>query len=368
MTDVDLSWMNVPGPDGLTFAQRYAQPVDLSWMNVPGPDGLTFIQKFEQGQLTGAQPPVAPPAQPGSTGQQNAFAYVKDQLNAVGLGGMADKVWQFILQNGVEDRNRIQLWIYEQPEFKARFPAFETLQKKYRGVQPAEYIQLERQYAQVMRAAGITSNYFDDPNDFKSLIENDVSQAEFQERVENGFKKVSQADPAVRNAFQRYFGVDGDAALAAFFIDPERSAPKLTKAAQMAEIGGAASTMGVDINLDYAERLTRLGISQQEALAGFRKMQEQRGLFEAGVGEVAIQPSNVSQETIFDAGSKIVPAEGQIPTSDVNKIGTDYIFGTDIGVQRELALRLKQRKAQASGVSQQNLMDKRGKTGIGTAD
>jgi hypothetical protein len=42
----DLSWMNVPGPNGLTWAQENAgAPVDLSWMNVPGPDGLTWAQK-----------------------------------------------------------------------------------------------------------------------------------------------------------------------------------------------------------------------------------------------------------------------------------------------------------------------------------
>jgi hypothetical protein len=30
MTDIDLSWMNVPGPDGVTFAQRQQRVVPPS--------------------------------------------------------------------------------------------------------------------------------------------------------------------------------------------------------------------------------------------------------------------------------------------------------------------------------------------------
>lgn len=392
MTDVDLSWMNVPGPDGLTWAQKYATPAnDLSWMNVVGPDGLTFVQRFQQGKLPG-QAPIAPPATPGTSEQRNALAYIEEQLKQFGLGNMTEKVWKYILDNGIEDRNRIQLWIYSQPEFKQRFPAFEELQKKYRGVTPQEYIQLERQYAQVMRGAGLSSTYFDQPDDFTSLIANDVSQAEFQDRVENGFKKVAQADPKVREAFRQYFGVEGDAALAAFFIDPERSAPKLTKAAQMAEIGGAASTMGVQINADYAEKLTRLGVSQQQALAGFQKMQQQRALFSAGVGETTITsgtsgPSDLTRELrgVTEYSPAVMPPgwqEGdQVPSGESkpnirdtstmaaeNQLGIDYTFGTNIETQRELELRLKQRKAQASGVTQQNISNRQGRTGVGTAD
>lgn len=366
MSDVDLSWMNVPGPDGLTWAQKYANAprTGLEWMNAVGPDGLTFVQRFQQNRLPG-QTPVAPPATPGTTQQKNAFAIIQEQLRNFGLGDMADKTWKYILDNGVEDENRTLLWLYEQPEFKRRFPALEALQKKYRGIQPAQYIQLEKQYAQVMRGAGLSANFFDDPNDFTSLIENDVSQAEFQERIDGGFRKVAQADPAVRNAFRQYFGVEGDAALAAFFIDPERSAPKLTKAAQMAELGGAASTMGVKINADYAEKLTRLGVSQQQALAGFQKMQQQRGLFETGIGETSIEtsiqkPSDLAKELKKETSIGAMAEETQA--------GIDYTFGTDVAVQRQLELRLRQRKAQSSGVSQQVATNRQGRTAVGTAD
>jgi len=408
MSNVDLSWMNVPGPDGLTWAQKnapdlswmnvpgadgrtFAQNAEgLGWMNIPGPDGLTFVQKYQQGKLPG-QTPIAPPAT-GTTEDRNAFSILKKELESFGLGSMADKVWKFILENGPDDDAGTMLWLYQQPEFKARFPAFETLQKKYKGIQPAQYIMLERQYAQTMRGAGLSASFFDNPNDFTELIENDVSQAEFQERVDNGFKKVAEADPAVRDAFRQYFGVEGDAALAAFFIDPDRSAPKLAKAAQMAELGGAASTMGVQINADYAEKLTRLGVSQAQALAGFQKMQQQRALFSGGVNEVAVQTQATGMSdtakalrgesqfspAVMPPGWKEgdpIPANSSGPnvqdTSTMtteNQLGTDYAFGTDVNVQRELELRLAKRKAQASGTSQQVVADRQGRTAIGTAD
>jgi len=391
MTDVDLSWMNVPGPDGLTWAQKNSG--DLSWMNVVGADGLTFVQRYQQGKLPGQTPvaPIAPPAAPGTTEQKNAFAYIEERLKTFGLGNMTEKVWKYIIENDIADDNRTMLWLYDQPEFKQRFPAFEALQKKYRGIQPAQYIELERQYAQVMRAAGLSANFFDDPNDFTDLIANDVSQAEFQDRVDNGFKRVAQANPAVRDAFRQYFGIEGDAALAAFFIDPERAAPKLTKAAQMAELGGAASTMGVQINADYAEKLTRLGVSQQQALAGFQKMQQQRALFSAGVGEAAVVssatgPSDLTRELrgVTEYSPAVMPPGWQegdpIPPNSTrpniqdtstmttgNQLGTDYIFGTNVETQRELELRLQQRKAESSGSTQQSVINKRGRTSLGTS-
>ena len=396
MSNVDLSWMNVPGPNGLTWAQEHAgAPVDLSWMNVPGadgrtfaqnaeglgwmnipgPDGLTFIQKYQQGKLPG-QTPIAPPAA-GANEDKNAFSNLKENLQKLGLESMTDKVWAFMLENGTDDDAGTMLWIYQQPEFKARFPAFETLQKKYRGIQPAQYIMLERQYAQTMRGAGLSASFFDNPDDFTALIENDVSQAEFQERVDNGFKKVAQADPAVRDAFRQYFGIEGDAALAAFFIDPDRSAPKLAKAAQMAELGGAASTMGVQINADYAEKLTRLGVSQAQALAGFQKMQQQRGLFQASVNETAVTPSQQVQRSneglISSVGSTGVTSTTQpgIDTSSMDvetQQGIDFTFGTDVEVERNLERRLRQRRAAASGTTQQVVTNREGQTGIGTAD
>jgi hypothetical protein len=354
MSNVDLSWMNVPGPDGLTWAQKNGSgSVDLSWMNIPGADGQTFLQKQQK---------IADPSA-GTTEDQNAFSILKQRLQNLGLEGMTDKTWQFMVENGTDDDAGTMLWLYQQPEFEQRFPAFKTLQKKYKGIQPAQYIMLERQYAQTMRSAGLSANFFDSPDDFTALIENDVSQAEFQERVDNGFKKVAEASPAVRNAFNQYFGIEGDAALAAFFIDPDRSAPKLAKAAQMAELGGAASAMGVQINANYAAKLTRLGISEQQALEGFKKMQRQRALFSGGINETAITPQSTTQ---FNSEMEGTKDTSKMTTAD--QLGVDYTFGTDVEVERQLELRLAQRKAETSGISQQTTVDRQGRTSIGTAD
>jgi hypothetical protein len=51
-----------------------------------------------------------------------------------------------------------------------------------------------------------------------------------------------------------------------------------------------------------------------------------------------------------------------------NQLGTDYAFGTDVEVQRQLERRLSKRKAQASGTSQQVVANREGQTAIGTAD
>ena len=157
MTDVDLSWMNVPGPDGQTWAQKYAAPVsvDLSWMNVRGPDGLTFVEKHQRGLLPGQTPILTPE-------QQKSWYELNQTLKAFGLDGMSERVKKYIIENGTDDPTRIRLWLMEQPEFKTRFPAMEKLSKAGRAISPEEYIQAEQQYIGVMRQAGLNPEFFDE--------------------------------------------------------------------------------------------------------------------------------------------------------------------------------------------------------------
>lgn len=385
MTDVDLSWMNVPGPDGLTWAQKHAAPADLSWMNVPDASGLTFVQKFEQGLLS-TPAPTNVPAKGLTPEQQLAWYELTSTLNNYGLGGMSERVKQYLIDNGTQDKTRLRLWIYDQPEFKARFPALESLKNKNRAITPEQYIELEKQYKGAMRAAGLNDNFFDAPNDFTDLIANEVTPDEFRSRIQDGYNRVANTSPLVRQAFQNYFGIQGDQALASFFIDPEKSAPALMRAAAAAEIGAAGFQQDLNIDLNYASRLAEKGVSYQTALEGMQRLSQLSGLFSAGVSETAITsrpsvPANYASLGVQDTGGSTQPIEsadkGFIETNirpDVSSMdtetqqGLDYVFGMDTQTQKELQMRLKQRRAAAGGVSQQNIADRRGRTGIGTAD
>jgi len=292
MTDVDLSWMNVPGPDGLTWAQKNSG--DLSWMNTPGPDGLSFIQKYERNELPGQS--AATPAL--TDEQQRAWYELTSILRSFNLESMAEPLKAYIIANGTDDKTRLRLWIYDQPQFKERFPALEALKNKNRAISPEEYIQLEKQYQGVMRTAGLSSDFFDNPNDFTDLISNEVTPDEFRIRVENGYNKVANTDPLVREAFKNYFGIQGDQALASFFIDPEKSAPALLKAAAAAEIGATAYAQDLDIDLNYATKLAEQGVTYQQAKEGMARVSQLSSLFAGGIGETAVVSGGVAQSNL----------------------------------------------------------------------
>ena len=308
-------------------------------------------------------------------------------LKSFGLEGMNDRVKQYIIENGTDDVTRLRLWLMEQPEFKTRFPAMEKLSKVGRAISPEEYIAREQQYIGVMRAAGLNPEFFDEdptkPNvQFHKLIENEVLPEEFQTRVSDGFNRVANADPLVRNAFKNYFGVQGDQALAAFFIDAQRATPALVKAAAAAEMGAAAKAQDLDIDLNYATKLANQGVSYQQAKEGMARVSQLSSLFAGGVGEMAVVSGGVGQSDLPAAvapRNQINVASNQSNTnqnsnqlgaagSQEDQLGVDFVFGTNRETQKQLELRLAKRKAQSSGVSQQVSANREGQTAIGTAD
>jgi hypothetical protein len=393
MSNTDLSWMNVPGADGLTFAQKYERGLlppktsaDLSWMNVRGADGLTFLEKFNQGKLPGQS--NAAPINTGTPEQNNAYNEVKRYLTDFKLDSLIEPLWKYVIDTGVNNDDQLWLWIQDRPEFHTRFPAFKKLQEQGRAISPASYIEAEKAYERVMRAANIPATFFDKADDFTDLIVADVSPAEFQSRVEQGYKRVAQSGDLIRNAFKSYFGVEGDAALAAFFIDPERSAPALERAVKSAEIQAAALATESSVNLSYASKLADMGVSYEQAMQGFQRLNTMRSLFAGGIGETSIQSSSpesssLTADLVSNRPPGLTPAvvgpDGSIPggigvSDDASAMdqqtqqGVDFLFGTDVGVQRELQMRLAKRKAQASGTSQQVVANREGRTAIGSAD
>ena len=391
MSNVDLSWMNVPGSDGLTFIEKYERGLipsetaaDLSWMNVRGADGLTFIERIN---LNKSPSPVSTPPKTLTLDANNAYTQLKRYLTDFKLDSLVEPLWNYMIDTGVQSDDQLWLWIQDRPEFHTRFPAFKKLQEEGRAISPVAYIELEKNYAQIMRASNIPNQFFDNADDFTDLIIGNVSPAEFQSRIEKGYKRVAEAGSLVRDAFKSYFGVEGDAALAAFFIDPDRSAPALERAVQSAEIQAAALSANSSVNLSYASKLADMGVTYDQAMQGFQRLNAMKSLFSSSVGEAAVDsstvnPSTLTSDLIVQGDNELrtaVVREGETPSTRVNisddsstmnqesQLGTDFVFGTNAQTQRELQLRLEQRKAESSGSTQQSVINKRGRTSLGTS-
>lgn len=304
----------------------------------------------------------------------NAFNDMSLTLQGWGLDSLKQPLIDYIVENGADDVNRLMLWMYDRPEFKARFPAMADLAAKGEAISPDQYMAQEKAYTQVLRRYPIAASFFDQPEkDFHKLIAGQVSPQELSDRMENGYKKVANADPAVRQAFSEYFGVKGDDALAAYFIDPGKSMDVIVHQAKQAEIGGAAKMTVGNLDLNYAADLANRGVGFNEALTGFRKIQASKALFEsmdgeATVGNTAISFTGGPTQTEGVQGYNPINTIGEIVASNTASLGADLVWGTNVRNQEMLQNRLAARKAQFEAPSQTATVNKLGETNLGSAD
>lgn len=236
--------------------------------------------------------------------EDSALDIIKKTLEFYGLvrPGQTDglitdieQAWrdQRILPNDSIDQ--IGIVLRDSPAFKDRFPANETLRAAGKPqLSVSKYLALEADYANVLRANGMPAGFYDDPvMDFQNFIANDVSPLEIQNRVEQGYRAVKDADPEVVKQFKELYGVD-EGALAAYFIDPERMRPQmdqfaLQRQAQAAQVAAQARLQGgIDITRQEAELLTAQGATEQQAREGFAFARQAQELFTPLAGEEEI--------------------------------------------------------------------------------
>lgn len=286
-------------------------------------------------------PPLPGPA-PGSSPDltRDAMARLSSLFSSWGISGMEGWIRSKLIAGASEAE--IQLEMFDQPEFKARFPAIEArIKAGLNPVSPAEILEYETRGRELLRRAGLTSEAFTNREYLQGLMTKDVSLSEVQERLNDGLLRIQDAPPEVRNAFGSYFGVNGDIALAQFFLDPERAAPELEKMASTAIVGGIASRFNVHISQQIAREVADTGVSDGAVWANFQKLDSMQSLFQETIGETTD-----------------LTAEGA---------GVGAVFGTQPGQEAVLRRRAQSRGAAFSGGGGA-LASERGVLGLGVAD
>ena len=221
---------------------------------------------------TGAQPQAAPteatpaPAAPGmSQEQQSAWAYMQGLLDSVGLGSLAGTL-QTLINNGMTDAASLQLELQNTNEWKVRFAGNEKLKAAGLPVlSVAEYLSVERSYAQIMKNYGLPTGFYDDPSDFAQMIGGSISARELEQRVGAWADLANREDPAIKEQLRSMGIADGD--LIAYMMDPARAQPLIQKTYQQALLGGAARREGLDTS--GVNRLVEAGITEREAMQGY---------------------------------------------------------------------------------------------------
>lgn len=216
-------------------------------------------------QTAAANIAAANAAKAAETQRQSIIATLTERFNKYGLGSLANKVRELAIDGATEAT--ITLALQETPEYKQRFRANqERLKKNIQVLTPAEYLNLEDGYRQVLRAYGLRQ--FDTDEYVTQFIANDVSAAELSDRVVTAVQRVQNADPAIQRQLRDYYGI-GQTDLVAYILDPNQQLPKIQRQVAAAEIGAAAARQGIQAGVSVAEQLAAQGVTQAEAQKGY---------------------------------------------------------------------------------------------------
>jgi len=193
---------------------------------------------------------------------------LEDMLRNYGLESLIP--WAFEQLREDPNVEAIALRLRKTDEFKERFKGLEM--RRAAGlpqITPAQYLNLERSYKQTLAAAGIPAGFYDEVDELAEFIGNDVSEAEFTERVALAASAVRSVNPELRGQLQDMYGigVETDGELIAYYLDPDRAVSVIEQRLQFEAAGLSATakrTIGQGFDAPFAEQLATANIQQRE--------------------------------------------------------------------------------------------------------
>ena len=205
-------------------------------------------------------------------------------MDDYGLTDLMSQITTWV-QDGM-DEGAVLAMIRTTDSYKQRFPAMAALSSKKRAISEAAYIEFERNAAQLERAYGLPAGMLG-TDAVTNLLTNEVSARELEERVTMAAAGAFQTNQEVKDTFKNYYGIDSGG-LTAYFLDPARAQPLLTKQYTAAQIGAEAAIAGIGADMQFAEEAVMAGINREEARQGFGKAAGQKGLTQ-GRGDVVTE-------------------------------------------------------------------------------
>lgn len=192
-----------------------------------------------------------------------------------------------IMVNGITNQDAIMQRLEATPQFKQRFPAIAERQAKgLSAISPGDYVNMERGYQQALTSVGIDPSYLSS-DDMTQMIAHDKSASELQSQLHNTYSTIVNGPPETQAQLQRLYGMGvtpGEAA--AFFLDPDKTEAYLTKRVNAAQMATSAQQSGFgQLNVNQAENLAGLGVTQSQANQGFGQLALQNPLLEGNASE-----------------------------------------------------------------------------------
>ena len=243
---------------------------------------------------------------------QENFRTMASYLQSLGLGELFSVdsagnpggwLWDKLL-SGIDTAEELRGALEQTDVWKDRFAVIvEQRRRQAAGqpvhvMEPGEVLEYEQRASQLMRQYALPPWFYDQASDFNDIILNGVSVAELEQRVAGAYNTVANIDPAITQQFREFYGVgEGQAALAAFFLDPNRTQAQLDRVALASYAGGIARDFGLDLTRNQAEMFSLLDRTPAGVAQDLSEINAQSGLFNEGAGEAV----DITDSTGFDA-------------------------------------------------------------------
>ncbi len=240
-------------------------------------------------------------------------AYITQVLQQYGLGSLTDWALQAIVNDWSQDQ--ILLELYKRDEFKKRFAGM--FAREASGLSPVsvdEYIAYEKMAHAGAAMWGMTLS----KDEVDNLIANDVSNIEFNARLDLTAEAVFQSDDETLAELTRMNPNVSSGDLMRYFMNPKEELGKLQSSFRQAQIAGAALRTGWgQLTQEQASRLQEVGLTREQSQTGFSQL--------ARMDQI-MNPFSISEDIIteeeqvaFLAGD--VDAAAKIETRQRQRVG-----------------------------------------------
>lgn len=190
------------------------------------------------------------------------------------LKSLMDSIDAVYTDNIAPTESQVLNSIYNSEAYKTRFSANETIRKRMadgkgrpgdRLLKPADYIETEKTFRDVMSEAGLPAGFYDTQEDFSNFIANGVSPGELQSRVNIAQAALQKADKNVVDALKSYYNLS-TTDMVAYLLDKDKafnliegrfsfSTAELEKQYKSAEVGGMATRAGMTADKALSEEI-----------------------------------------------------------------------------------------------------------------
>lgn len=247
------------------------------------------------------------------------FTMLASYLRDLGLGELATTnaagdpsgwLWQQI-QGGIDSADELRVAIESTDVWRDRFGVIVEQRRRAAKGDPVEVMSVEevvayeRAAGQLMRQAGLPASFYDSYQDFNSLILDGVSVAEIDERLGESFNRARNVAPEVRAAFEDFYGVGrSEAALAAYFLDPERTLNTLQRESRTAYAAGMGERYGIGLSRSRAEQIAGSPLTEGGITQGLEQVNRLGAVFSESIGETNdLQAGREGVDLVFDGDS-----------------------------------------------------------------